>query len=234
MSATQHFLEQHDPERKNFQVDRLILFSDAVFAIAITLLIIEIKPPHIHHGASQVEIINQLLELVPNFIAFLISFFVIAIYWRSHHRIFGFVTSYNSRLILINNIFLFSIVLMPFSSAYFSENYGYTIPFTFYNINIMVSGAINYYFVRYVFNPAHQLINHQPTAIFIKLFRARAIAIPIFFLAIIMLTQFNILSPSPVIYILLWPIFIVLRLYNQRKYKDKPPVKKRHPKPAPH
>jgi uncharacterized membrane protein len=224
MLQKQHFLEEHDPERKDFQVDRIILFSDAVFAIAITLLVIEIKAPQIHQADSRSHQVQQLLELIPEFVAFLISFFVVAIYWRSHHRIFGFVGAYSSKLILVNSIFLFTIVLMPFSSAYFSENFGYVLPFIFYNTNIIITGIINYYFIRYVFNPQSQLVTHRPTPMFLHLFKARAITIPIFFIFVNVFVLFGFV-PSPFVYLLIWPIFYILRKYNQRKYKSKPATK---------
>jgi uncharacterized membrane protein len=223
MEKHDHFLEQHDPERKDFQVDRIILFSDAVFAIAITLLIIEIKAPEIHSNLMR-EQLQQLLYLWPKFLAFFISFFVIAIYWRSHHRIFGFVNAYSEKLIWINMFFLFTIVLMPFSSAYNSENYGRELPYIFYHLNIIITGFINYRFITHVFNPANKLIKHQPTPMFIHLFKARAIAIPIFFSGLVILLLLGV-SMSPIVYILLWPMFILLRMYNARKYRDKPVTK---------
>ena len=103
------------------QIERILFFSDAVIAIAMTLLIIEIKAPHIH-GNSGAELSESLNELIPKFIAFFISFFVIAIYWKAHHQLFGHVTKYTDKLIWINILFLLSIVLMPFSSAFYSSN----------------------------------------------------------------------------------------------------------------
>jgi uncharacterized membrane protein len=227
MEQHEHFFEQHDPDRKEFQIDRIILFSDAVFAIAITLLIIEIKPPEIHEGFGTQQILQQLMNLIPKFVAFIISFFVIAVYWRSHHRIFGFVGGYSNRLIWFNMYFLFTIVLMPFSAAYYSENFAYNIPYTFYNINIIVTGIINYCFIRYVFNPKNNLVNHHPTPLFIHLFKARALTIPIFFFCVILLSPLSFM-PTPIIYFLIWPTFYVLRKIIHHKYKNQPAPQTHH------
>ena len=81
-------LDHHD--RTEFQLERLILFSDAVFAIAITLLIIEIKVPELHEKTNH-EALVSMLRLIPKFVGFFIGFFVIATYWAAHHRIFRFV-----------------------------------------------------------------------------------------------------------------------------------------------
>ena len=133
-----------DKIKKEFQIERMILFTDAVFAIAITLLVIEIKAPHIREGMTTGEIARQLLSLIPQFIGFIISFFVIAIYWRSHHRLFGATKDYDDKLIWLNFLFLFTIILMPFSSAYYSEQTEYALPFYFYCINIAATGLVNY------------------------------------------------------------------------------------------
>ena len=217
MKHHDHFLEQHDPERKDFQVDRIILFSDAVFAIAITLLIIEIKAPEVERHDTTRQMLMQLMRLLPKFAAFASSFFVIAIYWRSHHRIFGFVNDYTSKLIRINNYFLFTVVLMPFSSAYFSENFGITIPFVFYNFNVAITGLINYWFIKYVFNAKSGLVKHLPTELFIQLFKARAISTPIFFLCVGILAIFDI-NTTPFIYILIWPMFFIIEKINRKKF----------------
>lgn len=209
MAHQEHLLEEHDPGRKHFQIERIILFSDAVFAIAITLLIIEIKPPHVDSHSFK-EQLFQLARLTPQFVGLIISFFVIAIYWRSHHSIFGFVTNYTNKLIWINNFFLFTIIVMPFSAAYFSEYHNYQLPYIFYNLNIAATGFMNYVFIRHVFNPANGLIKHQPTALFIKLFKARAIATPLFFVSTTLSVPFGYV-PSPMIYIFIWPMLAILQ-----------------------
>src|ERR1041385_4008430 len=79
----------HNELRKEFQLERLILFSDAVFAIAITLLVIEIKIPEIPRNVvTDDKLGEKLLELIPKFIGFFISFLLIGQYWIVHHRMF--------------------------------------------------------------------------------------------------------------------------------------------------
>lgn len=215
--SKEHFLEQHDPERKDFQIDRIILFSDAVFAIAITLLIIEIKAPEIHHDYTDDQIWTQLRYLLPKFCGFALSFWVIAVYWRSHHRIFGFVNHYTNRLIMLNFLFLFTLVLMPFSSAYYSENTSYAVPYYFYNTNIIFTGAANYILIRYVLNPDNNIITYQPDILFRKLFMARAFTIPAIFLLGMLIWPLS-RTAAQISPILIWPVFILLRLFYKRKY----------------
>ena len=110
--------------KAGFQLERMILFSDAVFAIAITLLVIEIKIPDIHDNVSDKILLHSLGHLVPKFIGFFISFMLIGVYWSIHHRMFGFVTSYTRKLLLLNLVFLFFVALMPFSTGFYSEYAG--------------------------------------------------------------------------------------------------------------
>lgn len=219
MKQNEHLLEQHDPERRDFQIERIILFTDAVFAIAITLLVIEIKAPEAHHLDTREQII-QLLRMLPKFIGFMMSFFVIAIYWRSHHRIFGFVTNFTEKLIWTNMLFLFTVALMPFSSAYFSENELKIVPYVFYNANVIAMALVNYRIIKYVFNPANNVAAHLPSAQFLHLFRMRAIAIPsFFFFCLIFALIWGV--PYPIIFSLVWPMMYILNQYNKRKFKDK-------------
>jgi uncharacterized membrane protein len=214
MSKNIDFLDEHDPTRKEFQIDRIILFSDAVFAIAITLLVIEIKSPVISKGEADNHIVNGLLDLMPRFIGFIISFFVIAVYWRNHHRIFGFVHGYSEKLIWINMIFLLTIVLMPFSSAYYSENFLYGIPFYFYSCNIIFTGIVNYWLITHVFSKKSALIKHHPTEKFLKVFKLQSLATPIvFLLGMIISPYFPVISRFA--FLLTWPVArIIKRVYT--------------------
>ena len=99
----------HNELKKEFQLERMILFSDAVFAIAITLLIIEIKIPEVDEPTDK-ALLQSLGHLIPKFIGFIISFIFIGLYWTIHHRMFGFVTSYDKKLLVLNLFFLFFII----------------------------------------------------------------------------------------------------------------------------
>ena len=81
----------HSELKKEFQLERMILFSDAVFAIAITLLVIELKVPEIERAElTEGKLLMALAHMIPKFFGFIISFMFIGIYWTVHHRLFGF------------------------------------------------------------------------------------------------------------------------------------------------
>ena len=131
-------------------LERLIFFSDAVFAIAITLLIIEIKVPHLPHGASNREHLIELARLIPHFIGFFVSFGVLGLFWAGHHRSFSLARHYAPGLILPNMMMLCAIAFMPFATAYMSGNFGEAVPTAFYNALLFVTGLLNLRLVRKV------------------------------------------------------------------------------------
>jgi uncharacterized membrane protein len=88
----------HKESRSDFQFGRLSSFSDGVFAIAITLLVIEIKVP-VLHGATDEALIDSLSEMSLKFLGFLISFAIVGHYWSVHHRIFGYIERYNTTFV---------------------------------------------------------------------------------------------------------------------------------------
>jgi len=175
--------------KKEFQLERLILFSDAVFAIAITILILEIKVPELEGDISDDVILHALVKLIPKFIGFLISFFLIGQYWAGHHRMFGFVTSYNRKLLWMNLYFLLTIVVMPFTTGLYSEYSGtimfqkqLKVPMTFYVGNIVLTAFANYRLWSYITNPKNHLAEHLPSRNFIKMVKWRAAILPFCFL----------------------------------------------------
>lgn len=212
---------QHHPDRKEFQLDRLVLFTDAVFAIAITLLIIEIKVPELHGPITEDAFWDSMIELIPKFGGFIVSFFIIGLYWFVHHNMFGFVINYTTKLIWLNIIFLFSIVIMPFTTAVYSEysmNEEYInliSPFAVYVANICLTGIMNYILLDYIFNPKNKITEFTPSKIEISYAKKRALAVPIIFVLTMIITYF---LPG-IGKLFLFTIPIVMRFLNPKKVK---------------
>ena len=174
----------HNELRKEFQLERLILFSDAVFAIAITLLVIEIKIPEVHSGPiTDVALLHELARLIPKFIGFIISFLLIGQYWVVHHRMFGYVINFTPTLVWLNIYFLLAVALMPFSTGFYSEYVmsNTMTPVIFYTANIALIGILNFFMWRYISNSKKQLSENlsKPLANF---FSMRALAVPVIFI----------------------------------------------------
>jgi uncharacterized membrane protein len=112
-------------------LERLIFFSDAVFAIAITLLVIEIHVPPL--AADGLEpTLEALARLIPQFIGFVVSFAVIGAFWAGHHRAFSLADRIGPGIIRWNLMLLGAIAFMPFVTNFMSSNYAKTGPSAVY------------------------------------------------------------------------------------------------------
>jgi uncharacterized membrane protein len=102
-------------------VTRIELFSDAVMAISITLLVLDLKVPELH-DASAAALGSALLVLLPKFLSFAFSFLTIAVFWVNHHHFFHELERSDGRFLWYNNFLLFFLSLVPFTTAFLSEN----------------------------------------------------------------------------------------------------------------
>jgi len=136
---------------REFELERVALFSDAVFAIAITLLIIDIKWPEGEHGAG-VSPWKHIQPMFLSFAALVISFFFIGRFWSLHLQLFRMLKKYNQALIKRNLFFLFFIVTFPFTAAGIAGHVqeGFLLPLYLYFINITALSAAHFALCRYI------------------------------------------------------------------------------------
>jgi uncharacterized membrane protein len=120
---------------------RLESLVDGVFAIALTLLILEIKIPHVD---SDGELTKQLITLIPKFFAYFVSFIILGLLWFGHQMVSHYVIRSDRTHIWLNLMFLMSISLIPFSASLLGENLQYRSATIFYGINLFLAGVIQY------------------------------------------------------------------------------------------
>lgn len=113
-------MEHHAAPEKQSETARIEAFSDGVFAIAITLLILEIKVPAPEHGALAVALLRQW----PSYLAFLLSFAYIGVMWMNHHRMFTHIRRANDTLLLFNLLLLLGVTVVPFPTAVLATHLG--------------------------------------------------------------------------------------------------------------
>jgi uncharacterized membrane protein len=94
--------------------ERLGTFSDGVIAIIITIMVLDVKVPHVATPAA-------LLALWPNFASYALSYLFVGIAWVNHHHLFRFVENADLQVTWANLVFLFFVSLLPFSTAYMAE-----------------------------------------------------------------------------------------------------------------
>ena len=138
----------HDRHAKAHE--RLTFFSDAIFAIAMTLLVIEIHLPHLS-SLSNAALGEALLSLSPNYVGFLISFLVIGRFWLGHHRNLSMVETATPRVNRFNLAFLLCIAFIPFPTAVVSDYIQLSGAVAFYAIWLLITGTANLLLVLAVF-----------------------------------------------------------------------------------
>jgi uncharacterized membrane protein len=146
-------MSDQDDGSPSHPLERLIFFSDAVFAIAITLLIIEVQPPHLPRTATDRDQLITLINMSPSFISFFISFFVIAAFWAGHHRAFSLSRHWSPRLVMPNITMLAAVVFMPFATAYMALNMGQRVPTMLYDLVLLATGLLNIRLVKLATSP---------------------------------------------------------------------------------
>jgi uncharacterized membrane protein len=183
----------HSLNKLHFQLDRISFFTDGVFAIAITLLVIEFKVPVIEHP-TDAALWNRLSHMGLLLLGFLISFCIVGYYWSVHHRIFGYVDKYTSKLIWINLMFLFSVVLLPFTSGLLGEYATETqlhLPYGIYVANICLTAIMNAILWFYVSNPKNDLLTHKISSERILLGFYFTLVVPILFVISFVVSLFQ-------------------------------------------
>ena len=141
---------------------RIEAFSDGVFAIAITLLILEIKVPHDLEGAGHVPLQGALLRLWPSYFAYVLSFLVIGIYWANHHYVFKLYKKTDHVFLLLNVLFLMCISFRPLPTAvlggYIRDEANQAMAVRFYAVGLLLP-AVSWLLTWLYANKGRRLID---------------------------------------------------------------------------
>jgi uncharacterized membrane protein len=113
---------------------RLEAFSDGVLAVIITIMVLELHAPH------DAEL-SALLEDAPAFLAYVLSFIFIGIYWNNHHHLLHSVQHVNGTVLWANNFLLFCLSLVPFTTDWMGENHFAMWPVIVYGIDLLAAGV---------------------------------------------------------------------------------------------
>jgi uncharacterized membrane protein len=111
--------------------DRLTAFTDGVLAIIVTIMVLEMRPPH---GAE----LADLLKLWPVFLSYVLSFIYVGIYWNNHHHFFQLVKRVDGGMLWVNLHLLFWLSLVPFATAWMGENHFAPTPTALYGVALLM------------------------------------------------------------------------------------------------
>lgn len=140
---------------------RVETLSDAVFAIAMTILILNIHVPELTATSDGHALLSALAEVLPALASYAISFIVLSMYWTTHHAFFNsFLKTINAPLMQINMMFLMLICIVPFSTELLGKFPANPVAFSAYAINVIALGFVAFGMFRY----AHRAkdVEHHP------------------------------------------------------------------------
>lgn len=121
-----------------FSKTRVEAFSDGVFAIIVTLLVLELKVPHLAAHSSSSELLAALWSLLPKFTSWVISFFTVCVIWVNHHRLLNMYRSINHGLFWWNALLLMWVSFIPFPTAVLGDHPNNQISVLLYGIVMML------------------------------------------------------------------------------------------------
>jgi uncharacterized membrane protein len=127
---------------RQIRLEHVISFADAIFAFSITFMAISIDVPDLPRNLSQAQVVTRLLESLPEFEIYVISFFVVALYWIAYHQIFNNIVGSHHMITWLTLIFLFFITLIPLATN-LQIGYGFDqIVFILYALVLTLAGSL--------------------------------------------------------------------------------------------
>lgn len=134
--------ENEIPRLEQMGKSRLEALSDGIFAFAMTLLVISLSVPDIPERDAPNLLPGELAGMYPEFLLFIIAFFILAGFWMSHHRILEHVRYVDGMLLRLNIILLFFIVLIPFTTSLSGDYTNVLEAVLFFHVNLLASSLL--------------------------------------------------------------------------------------------
>ncbi len=198
-------------------MERIVFFSDAVFAIAMTLLIVELHVPVVPNS----ELGAALLELVPGYLTFILSFVVVGLVWLSHHRKFRVIVRYNQTLLRMNLLVLLFVASLPLPTAILAEYGDNTLAVYVYATTICLIGFLLSLMWLYAWH--NNLVDPSITVDVFRYVLVQSFPIPGIFLLSIPLAALAGPTVAEISWALALPVsFILTRIYGARTDRATP------------
>ncbi len=217
--------DNHQPDEGTNQgdlgVERVIFLSDGVFAIALTLLVIDLRLPDLPASTGGVEISTAIADLAPRVFAYALSFTIIAFYWMAHLRRFRLIGRANARLAYLNLLFLAFIALIPFPTALIGEHGDLPIAVVIYAGTLSAAGLAG--FLCWVYALRAELVAPETPRDVVRSGAMRGLAAPI-----VMLTSLLLLPiASTYIVELVWLLILPVQWFLGRHAMGEPSRERR-------
>jgi uncharacterized membrane protein len=191
--------------------ERILGFTDGVFAFAITLLVLNLIDIPVPSGTQ--SLVPLFRDNAATFISFALTFFIIARFWMSHTRLFAIIKSYDTTMVKLNNAMLFFVTTFPFVASVLGTHMYYTDAVVMSAGCFSAIGILQYLIGRHAYKK-QLFISDYLNNNFIRIFSFFSLSTPIVFIISIPVAFISPLSAE-----LLWVILLFLRFGFRRYYK---------------
>jgi uncharacterized membrane protein len=151
---------------------RLEALSDGVFAVVMTILVLQLGGTAISDAETATKLEAALFAQWPTFVSYAISFLVVGLYWVSHHTYFTFIQDVDERQLWLNLLFLFFLSLIPFAADLIGEHPYFRAGAVLYGLDLTACTGALYLNWRYAWNRGHVLVKDADRAV-MERFRSR-------------------------------------------------------------
>jgi len=201
------------PPERSLELDRVVNFSDAVFAIAATLLVLTIQfPEHLERPGLDSKVWREYRDVLPQVFAYGLSFFVIGRYWLAHHRMFKMVRRIDGPFISLNLVMLGLIALLPFPTEVFGDYPSSRPALVVYAAAVAATGLASSAVWWYA-TLGNRLIDASTPHQWVVHSRLRGLSIPAVFLVSIPISFISVGAAE-----VSWALLIPLRVVFTRRY----------------
>ena len=157
-----------------FTKNRVETFCDGIFAIIVTLLVLEIKVPHIERAESFADLFPVLVDLTPKFLSWVISFLIVCVIWVNHHRLFEIFKEINHSIFWLNANLLLWVSFIPFPTALMGDYPHNKLAVSFFGLVLALMG-LAFFLLRYYIWRNPQVLNRTLSAPELRLGVTRSI-----------------------------------------------------------
>jgi uncharacterized membrane protein len=195
-------------------IHRIVALTDGVFAIVMTLLVLEISIPEIAQSSLHTELPSRLLELWPKLLSYVISFMILGIFWYLHHIAFHYIKRSDNGLVWLNILFLMFIALIPFSTALFGSYGTEQLALVIYAINIILVTVMRFIIWIYA-TGKHRLVDINISPSLLKWDRLISLGFLFIFLLMIGVSFINV-AAARAVFILLGVLGLIMSIMTRK------------------
>jgi uncharacterized membrane protein len=178
-------------------VHRLAALTDGVFAIVMTLLVLEIGIPEIAPSSLHAELPQRLLELWPKLLSYGISFIILGMFWYLHHLSFHYIRRSDNGLVWLNIFFLMFVALIPFSTSLFGSYVKEQLPLVIYAVNIILVSVMRFIIWTYA-TGKYRLVDSDISPRLVKWDKIISIVLTLIFMLMIGVSFINVAAARSV------------------------------------